>query len=197
MCNDKCELLCGVKAMEAIRNVFFACLLLQIVEYCMPNSNYQKYIKFYGGLVIIALLITPFMNWLMDTDWIDGLISRFENEKMAVSLQHDIALSEERTIEKIVEPYEKQIASHVEGVVKDKGLVLVRCSVSFDLDSSSSTYGSITGIEAKVKRKYEAVADINLEKDVPAQYKLQINNIKTELSNFYNLEEANINVSMK
>lgn len=182
--------------METIRNIFFACLLLQIVEYCMPDSTYRKYIKFYGGLVIIALIVTPVINMLSGTELIERLIGKFENEKTSISLRNDIEASEQKTIEKIVEPYENEIVSHVSGVVDDKGLEMKKCNVTFDVDSTSSTYGSILMIDVSVGRKYTSLSP-DLDEDIPSQYKLQIKNIKTELCRFYNLSDANINVSMK
>lgn len=177
--------------METIRSIFFICLLLQIVEYAMPSGTYGKYVKFYGGVVIIVLLLNPLVSFLLDGNNIDKMVGRFYNESRMTSIRNDISNNREKTIEKVVKPYADEIRQHVEDVVSQKGLVLYDCQVTFDVDSTSSTFGTIKNIKVIVQSKYDNISYI------PESINIQMNEINKQLCDFYNLKNTNINVTIK
>lgn len=177
--------------METIRNIFFICLLLQIVEYAMPTSTYGKYVKFYGGMVIIVLLLNPLVSFLLDGITIDKMINQFDNDSRMAGIQSDILNNREKTIEKIVKPYEDEIKQHIDDVVGQKGLALYDCTVTFDVDSTSPTFGAIKNIRVVVSSKYNNIGY------TPESINIQVNEINKELCDFYNLKSSNINVTIK
>ena len=64
---------------EWIGNIAFYMIMVTAVLHLLPNSDYQKYIRFFTGLVLIALLLTPVLKTLhagdlkteilQDADW--------------------------------------------------------------------------------------------------------------------------------
>lgn len=59
---------------EWMKNLVFYSLLVSIVMNVMPNSEYQKYIRFFLGMLLIVVAITPILQLLnldetMDTNY--------------------------------------------------------------------------------------------------------------------------------
>lgn len=47
---------------EWIRNVAFYLVLVTALLHVLPRSGYQKYIRFFTGLVLILLVLAPVLN---------------------------------------------------------------------------------------------------------------------------------------
>ena len=47
---------------EWIGNIAFYMIMVTAVLHLLPNSDYQKYIRFFTGLVLVILLATPILK---------------------------------------------------------------------------------------------------------------------------------------
>lgn len=177
--------------MEIVRNIFFVCLLLRIIEYAMPNNNYAKYIKFYGGIVIIVLILNPIVSFFLGGINIDKLIGNYTNSSRINNIKNELNSNQEKTIEKIVKPYADEIKQHIKKIVENNNMELANCKVYFCTESSDENYGGIEKIIVSVKNKYP------IEQETPEAVKIIINNINKQLCSFYNLEQGNIYVTIK
>lgn len=49
---------------EWIRNIAFYMVLVNAVVQMLPNHTYKKYIRFFTGMILVLLLITPILKIL-------------------------------------------------------------------------------------------------------------------------------------
>ena len=49
---------------EWIRNIAFYMVLVTVVVQVLPNHTYKKYIRFFTGMILILLLMTPVLKLL-------------------------------------------------------------------------------------------------------------------------------------
>lgn len=49
---------------EWVQNVAVYLILMTVIIQAVPNEEYQKYVKFYMGLVIVLMLCTPIIKLL-------------------------------------------------------------------------------------------------------------------------------------
>ena len=49
---------------EWIQNIAFYLILITVLLHMLPDSDYKKYIRFFTGLILILLLITPVLKLL-------------------------------------------------------------------------------------------------------------------------------------
>lgn len=47
---------------EWLRNISYYLILVTAVTYVLPSGSYRKYIRFFTGLVLIFMLLTPVLN---------------------------------------------------------------------------------------------------------------------------------------
>ncbi len=58
---------------EWIQNIAFYLVLVTAVVHMMPDSDYKKYIRFFTGLVLILLILTPILKIFRMDDWITDI----------------------------------------------------------------------------------------------------------------------------
>ena len=52
---------------EWMENIAFYMVLVTAVMHLLPDSDYQKYVRFFTGLTLVVLLLTP-VSWLFGID---------------------------------------------------------------------------------------------------------------------------------
>ncbi len=178
--------------MDIIKSVFFAFLLMQIIEYCIPNKSYIQYIKFYGGLMIIAMVASAVIEMMTGTDWMGRMYNRFQSQLETGDLRTKLEIYDNTSADKILQAYSDEISGKVRDITRDNGLEFVSCKVVFELDEDSDYYGHLKNISVSVRKKYGAK-----DEGGNAAVNVIIKNIQKEISDFYNLNMENINVNIK
>lgn len=187
--------------MEVIRNIFFVYLFINIVEYCLPGKNYRRYVKFYGGLLVIVMLVSPLMQWVTQKDWMGEIQERFSHRQELSAYQYEMAGAGSSGMEAVLAPYKEKITEKIREIVESGGLSFEACEIFIETDGTKANFGKITGLGVQARRKYAAPGQIQIDPVTTdgggKQYETAVENIKKEISSFYNLELDNINVNMK
>lgn len=76
---------------EWIQNLTFYLVIITAVMQIVPGNSYHKYIKFFSGLVMILLMLTPILKLTnMDTRFQDLYENKtYEQEKRAIEKQEE------------------------------------------------------------------------------------------------------------
>nr|WP_307998406.1 stage III sporulation protein AF [uncultured Merdimonas sp.] len=94
---------------EWIGNIAFYMVMVTAVLHLLPNSDYQKYIRFFTGLVLVILLITPVLKIFgMDHQLTDLYDSREYQEQMQRIEESSAFLEEIRPIAEEAEQAEEK-----------------------------------------------------------------------------------------
>lgn len=56
-----------------IQNVAFYLVMVTVLLHMLPDSDYKKYIRFFTGLILILLLITPVLKLFNIDYWVTDL----------------------------------------------------------------------------------------------------------------------------
>jgi len=66
---------------EWLRNISYYLILVTAVTYVLPSGSYRKYIRFFTGLVLIAMLLMPVID-LLRKEGIPGkeVLKKYEAE---------------------------------------------------------------------------------------------------------------------
>lgn len=64
-----------------MQNIVFYLVIVTAVLEVLPGGNYQKYIRFFTGLVLMVLLLTPIMNLAGAEEIFLDLYHGYENEQ--------------------------------------------------------------------------------------------------------------------
>lgn len=165
-----------------IRNIVCYLCLFNIFLQILPSGSFKKYVRFFGGLLLMVLVIGP----LADVTHLTAGFERAWNLESLREQAEDIRLTgegmEELRSEKINEAYQAEMKRQVEEVVRAYGLIPERTELTFSQED-----GSFLTIE-------KAVLTVSGNEGV---YDSEISEIKKELQEVYHISSEHINISIQ
>lgn len=167
---------------EWIRNIVCCLCLFHVFLQILPGGNFKKYVRFFGGLLLILLALEPLADAM-------HMAESFERAWRLESLREqaeDIRVMgegmEELRSEKIHEAYQEEIKRQVEEVVRAYGMVPEKTELVFSQEEGQSLHIS------------EAVLLVSEKPDAQAN---EIPGIKNELQEVYHIPSGHINISIQ
>jgi stage III sporulation protein AF len=159
----------------------------------------------------MLIVISPLMKLFDLEDDLEYYLGSNEQSAEALSFRKSLAYMEEKQRQAVFDDYRDKLREQVEQFLSEEELKLTEFNVSFETDSESSNFGGIISIDVKAEYINDGtdspenkVIRIDIEKIVLGSSEredrsltpLEIN-IKNKLSDFYNIEPANINISIQ
>jgi len=192
-----------------VKQIVIFYIFSNFIIHVLPNGNYEKYIKFFIGLILIAVVISPLTGFFkLDTIFEDIYNSAISNDSIS-EMRMDLQYAEKTNYDSIAQPYKEEVIKNVEKIVTDNYLFPVKTTVDFDMDSESKTFGQIKDIQLQVSKKYT-----NENKIIVDKIKIQAENsesgtksdsnsnlsvasitIKNSIADFYHISPDNVNIS--
>lgn len=92
---------------EWIRNIAFYMVLVTAVVQVLPNHTYKKYIRFFTGIILILLLLTPILKILNMEESFQTLFDDAPYQKKIEEIKETTDYLNEVQLEDYVEEAEK------------------------------------------------------------------------------------------
>lgn len=90
-----------------VKNVCVFTLVITLILNIFPDSKYKKYIKLFAGVLLIALVLNPIIQWKNSKMDINKVISEYSRGAYDVDLQLDIDEIENKMYERISDEYKE------------------------------------------------------------------------------------------
>lgn len=164
--------------MEAfIKSVLIFTLLVTVMKGLINSESFRMYFKFFSGLVLILLMITPLVNFLSgDNGWYSLLEQEIFNFNLEV-VNDELEVADGKFEEIIREQCKKDIEEQVIKLADNRGIGVEDVEVSLGGQNNSLQVNSV---------------DISINKQSKTDYK-DINN--STIQNIEDVEIADINGS--
>lgn len=200
---------------EWVLNISLFLIVISFIEQILPRSHFQKYIKFFMGFLLMIILITPLQNWLTSKDPLSIPIfdKSLEIEKKSI-LQNSINYKEKQQ-KWIVETYKENLKQQIGQLFENKqSFTISDIQIKIIEDINNSKFGEILQIQMNIfintipkKKKFNhiyiekiRISQKSKEPDytvVDNEELLLIKDIKNTLSNFYNMSDDNIYITIQ
>ncbi len=204
-----------------VKNIVFFLILITIINNLAEKSSYKKYISLISGMILIILVVKPLFG-LFDID--EKLDYYFEKNSFVVdgeNINIKLEQAQESQINTILEEYKTEIKINTEKLLEKEKLFINKFEIKINSDEASDSFGEIQ--EMWIEASYIAQNNISLNEPIEKveidkieigqdgekgnQGNSHINNesnlseneiyIKNLLSDFYNLDSSNINISIQ
>ena len=129
-----------------VKNIIYYMIFLSVVNNLLADSKYGKYIRFFSGMVLILLVVSPFTGGLHLDEQISSMFKSISFQNDTDDLKQDLWGMEERRLDQVIRKYEQAVAADVEAMARAEGFTCTGASVQIDGDRNSSRYGQIEGI---------------------------------------------------
>lgn len=178
-----------------IGNIFSIYIVLSMVENLVSSEKYVRYIKLFGGIIMVIAVIKPVSAFFLgDNIEIDaGILDGYE---LSDSVYADILNAEKGRNDEIVSMYTASVLERADMYAADGGYELVDGSVELNLDEDDEKYGAVELIRLTVKKEQQDGGSGAYVDENDAFYDYNLVTLKNNLANFYNLPQSNIYINI-
>ncbi len=134
-----------------VKNLVYYMILLSVLGNLMAASSYEKYIRFFAGLLLILLVLQPLTGRLGLDGMVQELYRQLTLQAQTQELKEDLLGMEEKSRSQVIRQYEKAVAEDVRQMVCQAGAD-GQAEVSIEENRESPSYGRVTEIRLLLKR---------------------------------------------
>ncbi len=198
-----------------IKSIVFFLVLISIINNLVGSSAYRKYINLISGMILIILVVNPILR-IFDIDKkIDYYFDKNTFMADRQDINNDLIRIEQAQKESIIKEYKIEIKNNAAILLEKEGLYISSFNVEVNEEESGNSFGEIEQInlvaaytdidESSLLEPIDKVeidrVEIGSKKEDKENYKKELSeteiNIKNLLSDFYNVDFDNINISIQ
>lgn len=196
-----------------MKNIIIFMILVTVVMNLLGKSSFKKYAGIVTGLILVLYVVRPLLSALGSKDYFDFSLERYSYNIQSEDMSDMLYAMENESNNAIMQEYKELIVEQTNNLIRGKGLYVTDMNIIIEDDTESENYGTI--IQMDVKASYIKDTDTEKTIDPVTIDRIEINvgekkeenmlsgyspmeiNIKNVLADFYNVESANINISIR
>lgn len=195
---------------EWIRNIVVFMILNTLIMNVFGDSNYKKYIRLVTGMILVIIVISPIIDFLRMSDKVDHLFEVSVFTADTSEFKSELKMMEEKEQRVIWEQYSDRVIEQAKIIVVRHGFTVKEADISFNTDLESQNFGEIIKMDFVVEQRKEDMAlrreKITIDKIMISERKKEMEVmapspaeiiLKNDLSDFYNMNGDNINISIR
>lgn len=198
-----------------IRNIVIYMIINTIVMNLLGNKSYKKYVSIVSGMILVLIVISPLIKLMNLEANLDYFIEANDFAVETSNFKNDLSQMEEQQVDIIFAEYKEKIRTHVEELLSKEKVKVESFRVQFDQEPTSTTFGEMIQMDIAARmennedegeKRSLQIEDIEVskiiigengnknEENVPSPLEIEI---KNQLSDFYNMEQDNIIISIQ
>ena len=188
--------------LQWVKSIAFFLILSGLVYQILPDSRFKKYVRFFMGLVLTLMVLSPLLNlWNLENVLVQA-VETFSLDRSRLELQAELENGVGEQEAGIQREYQGMILEKVTGIVADKGYFVRDFSAELNLDSESEDVGKILMMEVILSPEDQDTV-IWIEPVVigaPGEGEpssLELPEIRREIEAYFELEEGVLTLYLK
>ena len=171
-----------------VKNLVCFYIFMTAILHLLPKESYRKYVRFFTGLLLVILVLTPVLSLLGDKENLYDKISQTGFFQELDNLKLDTAHLEESQQEIYRKEYEKTIGMDIEQIARREELEVKEVSVQLTEECRlEKIYMEVEILEENGIFPQKAL--FSDKEEYPAVHELQ-----KELMNVYQVEEEQMEI---
>ena len=158
-------------------------IFITMASALLPSKKYEKYIRFFAGMVLILLVVQPLTGSLRLEDRIAYYFEAISFQKESQDLSRQILGIENERLVRVIAEYEHAVEQDVANMAADMGFVAEEVKVTIENDQEKENYGTVTHVFMQVAWEEEGGEKENEEagkKAVSAVDEISIDAVEVE-----------------
>ena len=143
----------GELLLDWARNILFFMVFLSVVSHLLADRSYEKYIRFFAGMVLILITISPLKGGLNFQEQAGILFEEFSDFWEKQQAGEVLADVDKKRLGMFFSEYKKETEKRIGEIVEAEGFVCGRAEVTLQERSESSDYGRVEKIRLHLKKE--------------------------------------------
>lgn len=183
------------------KTVLFFLLFVNLIMQLLKGSSYERFVHPICGMILVIMIIRPVLSLFGGEEKV--LYAAEQKLSLLLAQGEEYPVSEDSGYAfAVLEAYETELIAQLSGLLEEEGLSVV--SADFSVSAEEKDFGTIRGITVTARKKEETkpgrieVAPVVFERrDREETVSAEEIRIKDKLTDFYQVDEANIYVNIK
>ena len=158
----------------------------------LPKDNYQKYVRFFSGMLLTILIMSPVLSLLGSEETLREKISQAGFFQEMDNLKLDTEHLEQEQKERYLRQYEHALEIDVARIVEEKQFAPQEVEVHLTEDYQVSSIKVTAVLEREEGSFVEKASFADRSQEYPKVYQL-----KQELMEFYRLKEEQLSIEIE
>lgn len=138
---------------EWVRNITCYMIFITVASNLLADSKYEKYLRFFAGLVLILLVLKPLTGSLRLDERIAYLFESITFRNESGDFREKLWGMEDQRINQVMGTYEEAVSVDLRGMAETAGYSCRQVRVKIETDQDSPYYGHVTDIYMRVGRE--------------------------------------------
>ncbi len=199
-----------------VKDIIIFLVLTTIISNLLGKSNYKKYVNLVAGIILVILVISPLLKLFQLGDTLDYYFSVNTFSTEAKDLNGKLLDMEKGQMSAILQEYKEGIKGQVIKILENQELYLIDIQIMIEEDLDSDAFGNLKALDIHasyirqdIVNKSSKIEKVEIDSiEIGSQIKTASNadrdtlspseiNVKNLLSDFYNMNPDNINISIQ
>jgi len=125
-------------------------IFMTMITILLPSKKYERYLRFFAGMVLILLVIQPLTGSFRLEDRIAYYFEAISFQKESQDLNRQILGIEEERLKRVIAEYEHAVEQDVAAMAEDLGFLAEEVDVTIEGDQDMEDYGKVTHVFLRV-----------------------------------------------
>ncbi len=135
------------------RNILFFMVFLSVISHLLADRSYEKYIRFFAGMVLILITISPLKGGLNFQEQAGILFEEFSDFWEKQQAGEVLADVDKNRLGMFFSEYKKETEKRIGEMAEAEGFVCRGVEVTLQERSESSDYGRVEKIRLHLKKE--------------------------------------------
>lgn len=143
----------GELLLDWARNILFFMVFLSVISHLLADRSYEKYIRFFAGMVLILITISPLKGGLDFQEQAGILFEEFSDFWEKQQAGEVLADVDKNRMGVFFSEYKKETEKRIGEMAEAEGFVCGGAEVTLQERSESSDYGRVEKIRLHLKKE--------------------------------------------
>ena len=143
----------GELLLDWARNILFFMVFLPVISHLLADRSYEKYIRFFAGMVLILITISPLKGGLNFQEQAGILFEEFSDFWEKQQAGEVLADVDKNRMGMFFSEYKKETEKRIGEMAEAEGFVCRGAEVTLQERSESSDYGRVEKIRLHLKKE--------------------------------------------
>lgn len=130
-------------------------IFVSAVRAVLPSKKYEKYIRFFTGVVLILLVVQPVLEIFGLEDRLVYYFEQITFQRETEDLKREILGLERQRLERVIGEYEGAVEQDVRIMAEEMGFGVDQVEVAIERDQEKENYGTVTHVYMVVRKGWE------------------------------------------